>query len=231
MSSSLPICPRRQYIIPSPCRQYKRHPVGACTYSRGGQPWRLSSLSTDAASQWGGGVYCLIFDKKVYNFLSKKLSHDVPFREEEGEEYMDYMMERKEEEEEEEIMDAPMIYYDPNLMLFMNKLPRKITEQEVIEELRMQGLIVLNEIQITRGFINPLVLETEEQCEQALEVSTAFLFIFFDSTYLNPIVLQIILLNAGVFPMRVLFLKSYRGLPFLLFYWDLAKDSKMNRLI
>lgn len=86
------------------------------------------------------------------------------------------MMESKEDGDEmvddgDEMMDDgdEMIHYDPNLMLFMNKLPRKITKQEVIEELEMQGLIVQNKIVITRGFINPLVLETEEQCQQALD--------------------------------------------------------------
>ena len=61
---------------------------------------------------------------------------------------------------------------DTSRMLFMNKIPKNCTPEEVIEELQLQDLIVQNEIIIRRGYINPVILETEEQCQRALEVST-----------------------------------------------------------
>ena len=65
--ASLPTCP---------WRQYRRHPIGASTYPRGrgrGQPWRLSSLSTGAASPWWRSLlYCVGYIVFLLIFFSKK---------------------------------------------------------------------------------------------------------------------------------------------------------------
>jgi len=68
-----------------------------------------------------------------------------------------------------DMQDEITIEPDFSRMLFMNKIPRSVTEEEFVEELRNQGFIVQNEIQINKRFIRPVILETEEQCFRALE--------------------------------------------------------------